>query len=88
LEVREGKQYRVGIKILALTSKALNLQRSIPKPGQISDSRAVAEFLEENKDVLPDDASENDVRTLPSNSEDGTVEVLFDFRRCSKPLNR
>lgn len=86
VEVREGKQYRVGtVKILGLTSKTMNLLRSIPKPGQIFDSRSVEDFLEENKDVLPVDASENDVRTLPSNSEDGTVEILFDFRRCSKP---
>jgi outer membrane protein assembly factor BamA len=86
VEVREGKQYRVGtVKILGLTSKTMNLLRSIPKPGQIFDSRSVEDFLEENKDVLPVDASENDVRTLPSNSEDGTAEILFDFRRCSTP---
>lgn len=86
VEVREGKQYRVGtVKILGLTSQAMDLLRSIPKPGQIFDSRSVEDFLKENKDVLPVDASENDVSTLPNNSEDGTVEILFDFRRCPKP---
>ena len=61
----------------------MNVLRSILQPGQIFDSRSVADFLEENKDILPVDASENDVRTLRSKLEDGTVEILVDFRRRS-----
>jgi outer membrane protein assembly factor BamA len=85
VEVHEGSQYRVGnVEILGLGSRAENLLRSIPKPGQIFDSRSLTDFLKENKDVLPVDASENDIITVRSHSEDGTVGVLLDFRRCSK----
>jgi hypothetical protein len=84
VEVHEGTQYRVGnAEILGLGPKAENLLRSIQKPGQIFDSHSLTDFLKENRDALPVDASESDI-TIRSNSEDGTVEILLDFRRCSK----
>lgn len=85
VEVHEGKQYRVGtVKILGLGSKAQNLLRSVLEPGQIFDSNSLSAFLEANRELLPVDASAAKDITIRSNSEDGTVEILLDFRRCSK----
>jgi outer membrane protein insertion porin family len=85
VEVREGKQYRVGtVKILGLGSKAQNLLRSVLEPGQIFDSHSLSAFLEANRELLPVDVSAAKDITIRSNSEDGTVEILLDFRRCSK----
>jgi outer membrane protein assembly factor BamA len=82
VEVQEGAQYRVGsLEILGLGSQAKNFLRSIPKPGEIFDSRSLTDFLRENKYLLPVNTSEKDIAVL-RNSEDGTVEIILDFRRC------
>jgi len=84
VEIEEGAQYRVGsVEILGLGSQAKNLLRSIPKPGEIFDSRSLTDFLKENRYVLPANTSGEDVAVWP-NPQDGTVEIIVDLRRCSK----
>jgi outer membrane protein assembly factor BamA len=84
VETHEGTRYRVGrVQVLGLGSQATNLLRSIPKPGEIFDSRSLADFLNENKNVLPVNTSEEDI-TVQRNYEDGTADIVLDFRRCSK----
>jgi hypothetical protein len=83
VQVDEGLQYRVGtVEILGLNSKAENLLRSILVPGQVFDSHSFTEFLKENGGLLPVDASDDDI-TLERNLDDGTLQIVLDFRRCS-----
>ena len=82
VEVREGKQYRVGtVQILGLSARAENLLKSILEPGQIFDSQSFTDFLKEERGLLPVDASDNDI-TMGRNLDDGTLEIALDFRRC------
>ena len=83
VQVQEGIQYRVGtVEILGLGSKAEKLLRSILEPGQIFDSRSFTDFLKENRSLLPVDASDYDI-TIGRHPDDGTLEIILDFRRCS-----
>jgi outer membrane protein assembly factor BamA len=83
VQVVEGTQYRVGtLEILGLGSKAQNLLRAILVPGQIFDSHSFTDFLKENRGPLPIDASDEDI-TIGRNLDDGTLEIVLDFRRCS-----
>jgi outer membrane translocation and assembly module TamA len=83
LELQEGKQYRVGsIEVSGLDSKTANLLRSSLEPGQVFHRTIIKKFLTENRETLPADASERDVM-VERNSEEGTVAIVFDFRRCS-----
>ena len=83
VDVREGKQYRVGtVQILGLSPRAENVLKSILEPGQIFDSQSLTDFLKEERGLLlPVDASDNDI-TVGRNLDDGTLEIVLDFRRC------
>jgi hypothetical protein len=82
VQVVEGAQYRVGtVQILGLSARAENLLKSILEPGQIFDSQSFTDFLNEQKVLLPVDASDNDI-TMRRNLDDGTLEIALDFRRC------
>lgn len=85
VEVHEGKQYRVStVKILGLGLKAENLMRSILEPGQIFDGPSLSAALKENRDLLPADASASKDIAIRRDVNDGTVDIILDFRRCSK----
>jgi outer membrane protein assembly factor BamA len=82
VQVVEGTQYRVGtVQILGLGARTENLVKSILQPGQIFDSQSFTDFLNENRNLLPVDASDNDI-TMRRNLDDGTLEIALDFRRC------
>jgi hypothetical protein len=83
LEVREGKQYRVGsVEISGLGSTAENFLRSSLEPGQLFDGTITKRLLTENRETLPADASERDI-SIQRDFEEGTVNLVFDFRRCT-----
>ena len=82
VQVVEGKQYRVGtVQLLGLGARAENLAKSILEPGQIFDSQSFTDFLNENRNLLPVDASDHDI-TMGRTLDDGTLEIALDFRRC------
>jgi outer membrane protein assembly factor BamA len=82
VEVVEGTQYRVGtVQILGLSARAQNLLKSILEPGEIFDRQSFTNLLNEQKGLLPVDASNNDI-TMRRNLDDGTLEIALDFRRC------
>jgi Surface antigen variable number repeat len=82
VQVVEGKQYRVGtVQILGLGATAENLVKSILEPGQVFDSQSFTDFLNENRNLLPVDASDNDIK-MGRNLDDGTLDIALDFRRC------
>jgi hypothetical protein len=82
VQVVEGKQYRVGtVQILGLGARDEDLVKSILEPGQIFDSLSFTNFLNEHRNLLPVDASDNDI-TMRRILDDGTLEIALDFRRC------
>jgi len=84
VQVEEGTQYRVGsVEIFGLGLQAKNLLESLPKPGEVFDIRSLTDFLKKNRYVLPANTSEEDI-AVRANPKDGTVEIILDFRRCSK----
>jgi outer membrane protein assembly factor BamA len=88
VQVEEGRQYRVGtIEIFGLSSKAEKLFTSILKPGQIFNSQSFRDFLKVNRSLFPIDASDNDI-TVGRNTEEGTLDIVLDFRRCSGDKTR
>jgi outer membrane protein assembly factor BamA len=85
LKLDEGRQYRVRtLQILGLGKNTENLLRSLLEPGQVFDGHSLEDFLKENKSLLPTDASADKDITIRRDSDDGTVEIILDFRRCSK----
>jgi len=83
VEVEEGKQYRVGtIEVSGLDSNTANILKSSLEPGQVFDRTIIKKLLTENRATLPADASEKDVAII-RDSEEGTVNLVFDFRRCT-----
>jgi outer membrane protein assembly factor BamA len=83
VEVEEGKQYRVGtIEVSGLDSNTANILKSSLELGQVFDGTIIKKILTENRGTLPADSSEKDVM-IERDSEEGTVAIVFDFRRCS-----
>lgn len=82
VQVHEGRQYRVGtVQILGLGARAEDSLKSILEPGKIFDSQSFTDFLKEKHDLLPVDASDNDI-TMTRTLDDRTLEIALDFRRC------
>jgi outer membrane protein assembly factor BamA len=83
VQVEEGRQYRVGtVEIFGLSSKAEKLLTSILEPGQIFNRQSFRDFLKVNRSLFPIDASDSDI-TVGRNLEEGTLDIVLDFRRCS-----
>ena len=83
VQVEEGRQYRVGtVEIFGLSAKAEKLFTSILEPGQIFNSQSFRDFLKVNRSLFPRDASDRDI-TVGRNPEEGTLDIVLDFRRCS-----
>lgn len=84
MKIDEEKQYRVRkIEFLGLSAKEQSQLTPKLKPGDIFPSKFVEQILKRNKPLLPADASVGDVSIL-RNTKDGTVDVRFDFYRCSQ----
>jgi outer membrane protein assembly factor BamA len=81
------KQYRLAqVEILGPDPACEKLLQSQWKVGDVFNRQKLDTFLQENKSLLPSDASEQDIRVL-GNTMDGTVDLKFDFRECSSTLS-
>jgi outer membrane protein insertion porin family len=84
INLDEGQQFRVGsVQILGLDEKAQRLLKSLPEPGQIYDNQILENFLRENESLLPVGPSPEDDISAQQHVQDGTIDLVFDFRRCS-----
>jgi len=84
LGLYEGQQFRIGsVQFLGLDEKTRRLLKSVPEPGQIYDDRTLESFLIENKSLLPVGSSlEHDI-SAQQHVEDGTIDLVLDFRPCA-----
>ena len=79
----EGKQFRVG-RVTALAPDPQPLQSILRKKlrqGDIFNQAPIKQFYQENKSLLPPDASPDDL-VEKQNEKFGTVDLVFDFRTC------
>ena len=82
MKIDEEKQYRVRkIEFLGLTEKSQSELTPKLKPGDIFNKQYVSEILKRNRQILPADASLEDV-TISRNTKDGTVDIRFVFFSC------
>lgn len=83
--LEEDKPFRVGsIKLLGLEPALAQklIAGSGLHPGSIFNPRLLEQFFATNKPVLPLDANlDNDVE-YKTNQQEGTVDVIMDFRTC------
>jgi hypothetical protein len=70
------------VEVSGLDSNTANILKSSLEPGQVFDRTIVKKLLTDNRATLPADASEKDVAIIPD-SEEGAVNLIFDFRRCA-----
>lgn len=83
MDVAEGKQFRVGkIKVLGLDPGEEHLFLWKLRPGDLFNVQLLDDFYKDNKSILPADASPADMH-LHRNLQDGTADLLFDFRTCA-----
>ncbi len=82
IQIDEGPQFRYGkITILGLDPGTERTLESVVRPGDVFNETSIDQFYEQNKAVLPLDASPADIR-LRRNSSESTVDATFDFRTC------
>jgi outer membrane protein assembly factor BamA len=81
-----GIQYRIGgVQVRGWSAATEKLLRSKFELGRVFDGVALNEFFEENKTLLPSDASaENSVR-ITRDAQSGMVDIVFDHRACQAP---
>jgi hypothetical protein len=78
----QQKQYRVGkVEVWGPDDAKEKLLQSQWEAGGIFDREKLETFFQENKSLLPADASREDVVVL-RNAREGTVDLAFDFRVC------
>jgi outer membrane protein assembly factor BamA len=78
----QQKQYRVGkVEVWGPDDAKEKLLQSQWETGGIFDREKLETFFQENKSLLPSDASREDVVVL-RNAKEGTVDLTFDFRVC------
>jgi outer membrane protein assembly factor BamA len=87
MKLNESEQYRVGaVEIHGLETKAENLLKPLLEHGRVFDGTSVPRFLEENRHLLPTDASpERNIR-VRRDVRNSTVDIVLDFRRCPQTL--
>ena len=84
LRADEGYQFRVGsLRIIGLdqqvTNHALKLEIN---PGMIFTPQLVKDFYDQNRSLLPADASLKEDTTIVQNARNRTVDITFDLRSC------
>lgn len=83
----QQKQFRIDqVDVDGLDPNTESILRSMIKPGDVFNYDLVKEFLEENKHVLPPDASVDDLK-IKKNVKEGTASLRFDFFTCPKSAN-
>jgi hypothetical protein len=74
------------VEVSGLDPRTEGTLRSMIKPGDLFNDDVVREFLEENKSLLPADASLDDLK-IEKNVKEGTASLRFDFFTCPKSSN-
>jgi len=87
LGMDQQKQFHIDkVEVSGLDSRTESILRSMIKPGDVFNINLVKEFLEENKSVLPPDASLDDL-DIKKNVKEGTASLRFDFFTCPVSAN-
>lgn len=85
LDIEEGPQFRVG-RFEILGMEQADAQKLIAesglRPGKIFNPMLVERFFEANKSVLPGDAKADDDTEFQWHVNEGTVDLIMDFRSC------
>ena len=88
MEMDQQKQFRIDkVDVSGLDPRTEGLLRSTVKPGDVFDSDLVNQFFDENKSVLPPDASPRENLAVEKNVKAGTASLRFDFFTCPNPAN-
>lgn len=83
-ELDEGPQFRVGnIEVLGLDSGLENDLRSKLRSGDILNLQLIADFYQDHKSQLPEDALPEDTE-FNANIRERAADVRFDFRNCAQ----
>jgi Surface antigen variable number repeat len=90
MQLDEGRQFRVGsIQILGLGQQSTAQPPKLElKPGMVFNGDMTKDFYEQNKSILPTDASPRKNTTITQDARAHTVAILFDFRDCHKAAKR
>jgi hypothetical protein len=87
LGLDQQKQFRIDrVEVDGLDPRTESILRSMIKPGDVFNYDLVKGFFEENKSVLPPDASFDDVN-IEKNVKKGTASLRFDFFTCPMSAN-
>jgi Surface antigen variable number repeat len=89
LHVSEGITYRLEtIRSVGLDPRAAQeLQSRLPqKAGEVFNNGLWVGFFEKNKSLLPPNASRAENLRMGRNANDGTLDIVLDFRRCAEGL--
>jgi hypothetical protein len=83
VDIEEGQQFRIGsIQVIGLNRPLLGeTLKTQLRPGEVFNSALVDKVLEENKSILPSDASPRHDLQITQNPKNATVAIKFDFRR-------
>jgi hypothetical protein len=83
LVLDQQKQFHINkVEVSGLDSRTENLLRSMIKPGDVFNYELVKRFFEENKSVLPPNASPEENLEITKNVRDGIASLRFDFFVC------
>ncbi len=75
-------RYRIGkVQVWGPNSASERLLQAQWNVGEIFNAQQLDTFFEQNKPLIPSDASRDDVEVV-RNAKEGTVELRFDFRVC------
>jgi hypothetical protein len=82
----QKKQFHIrNVEIVGLDLRLETRLRGLVRPGEVYNSEVLADFIKENKSVLPSGLSLDDAKQVLRNVKAGIVDLAFDFRTCSSP---
>lgn len=83
IQLDQGPRYRIGqIEILGNNPAAEKVLRSELKTGEPFNAFVLTKFYDENKSILPPDASAKDDVQVKKDVRSGIANLQFDFRTC------
>jgi hypothetical protein len=87
LGMDQQKQFHIDkVEVSGLDPRTESILRSMIKPGDLFNYDVVKAFFEENKSVLPPDASVDDLE-VKKNVKEGLASLRFDFFTCPTSAN-
>ena len=88
LGLDQQKQFRIDrLEVDDIDPRTENLLRSMIRPGDVFNNDVVKQFFEDNKSVLPSNASPGENLEIQKNVKEGIVSLHFDFFTCPKSAN-